>query len=65
MCCPFEMTAKYENPKDAETNHLEEILRKVKSIDSRVEDILDNMNDHIPEDDYDPFWDQDKYFNNY
>ena len=59
------MTAKYENPKDVEPNHLEEILRKVKSIDSRVEDILDAMNDRIPADDYDPFWDQDKYFNNY
>ena len=59
------MTAKYENHKEVDTGHLEEILRKVKSINSRVEGILDTMKDQIAEDDHDPFWDQDKYFNGY
>ncbi len=59
------MTAKYENRKEAETTHLESILRMVQSINSRVDDILETMRDRTEAEDYDPFWDQDKYFNNY
>ena len=59
------MTAKYEDRNEVKKARLEDILRTVRSIDSRVENILDTMKDRNDVADYDPVWDRDNYFDAY
>jgi len=65
MCCPFKMTAEYKNRKNNEQTNVEDILRVVRSIDSRVEDIHDAMKDHFDSEPYDPLWDHCQDLNKY
>ena len=59
------MTAKYEDRNEVKKARLEDILRTVRSIDSRVENILDTMKDRNDVADCDPVWDRDHYFDAY
>ena len=51
------MTAEYENHKNKEQANVENILRTVRSIDRRVENIHDAMKEHFDTEPYDPVWD--------
>ena len=58
MRCPFIMTSEYENRyEDRKRKTLDDIYRGIKSIDGKVEDILDELRDcEYGTRDYDSDW---------
>ena len=58
------MTAQNENKEDVEKDScLDSLLRMVESIDKKVEDILEAVNEHFDRDSYEPVLNGRDYFN--
>ena len=58
------MTAQDENQEDVEEEDcLDSLIRKVKSINKNVEDILDRLNEHFDHSRYESMWNGREDFN--
>jgi len=58
------MTAQDENQENVEKDScLDSLLRMVESIDKKVEDILEAVNEHFDRDSYEPVLNGREYFN--
>jgi hypothetical protein len=50
------MTPPYEQNPSSTDKRLEDILRTVRSIDGKVDEVLDTLNEHLNRDKYDAIW---------